>query len=128
MVLNGIFLKRIYQLCCLSFHDWCYATLTLSFNPLRTAMAVLLFKYFRGIRANGFFQPNTAIFFREILLFYFSRGSSFCIMSPNLPECNFFSQLPRKLEFGKYCVHKCFLSHFQLQKPPGWHHKTRMVG
>ena len=53
-------------------------------NPLRKAMAVLIFKYFRGIRANGFFQSNTAIFLREILLFYFTQGSSFSITSPNL--------------------------------------------
>ena len=27
-----------------------------------------------------------------------------------------------------FTVYKCFSSHFPLQKPPGWHHKARMVG
>ena len=64
-------------------------------NPLRTAMAMLIFKYFMGIRANGFFQSNTAIFFREIPLFYFTRGSSFCITSPNLNVIFSAIELPR---------------------------------
>ena len=32
------------------------------------------------------------------------------------------------LKSGKFSVYKCFSSHFPLQKPPGWHHKARMVG
>ena len=43
-------------------------------------------------------------FLNEILLFYFTRGSSFCFTF----EYNFFNKLSRKLEFGKYYVYKCF--------------------
>ena len=31
-------------------------------------------------------------------------------------------KLHSPLQSGKYFVYKCFLSHFSLQKPPGWHH------
>ena len=39
------------------------------------AMAVFIFLYFRGLRANGLFQSNTAIILSEILLFCFTRRS-----------------------------------------------------
>ena len=38
-----------------------YRTIYDTFNPLVTAVAVLIYTYLRGIRANGFCQTNTAI-------------------------------------------------------------------
>ena len=97
------------------------------FNRLLTAMAVLNFKYFRGLRANGLFQSNTAIILSEILLFYFTRGSSFCITSPDLNVISLGNCHESQNSVSIVFI-GVFLSHFQLQKPPGGHHKARMVG
>ena len=99
----------------------------LVFNPLSHDMTVLIFTYFRGIRANRFFNPTAQFFLRQILLFYFTRGSSFCITSPNLSVISSANCHESQSSVSIVFI-SVFLSHFQLQKPPGWHHKTRMVG
>ena len=56
-----------------------------------------------------YFKRDTAVLFHPglKLLYYVTQF-----------ECNFFSKLSRKLEFGYHCVYKCFFEPFSTAEAP----------